>query len=1025
MAFAFSTTPTVGVGTISIARNGTTVTGVGTNFQSPSLVGQIILVNGFNSRVTAVASATSMTINRVPSFEIVGETFSFVAGTVNINQSGADTDPSGVSALLGVNTYRVGIQAVYDLGVLRLALTGAAATFSYDANRHCIVWSNQVVETELTIGSGRTLTITGARTDGTYTAPFYPRALAFPRSLPSDSSFIPARRSIVNNGTLNLSGIWVDGNQVSEINSVANITEVKWSSTDQQSNYRMNSGSITVNGMDLHNVALTLIQSAAALNGMRFYNSGYTPVSLPSVAPSNPRIYTDWNFLGALPLMNNFSGNANYVEFRNFGNWDGFRLATNAAVNMAARFVKNVSVNVLDTLGAGITGAIVYRLDTNNGSRVTYTADEHFIQTTVSGAATGRILALIGRLPVGAANNSTQYTAFMDCRNAANDQSGNDLLRYVSYEHLLSSRAINTKGIGLLNIEQTLFDDTNVTLDRTTAIAKLASSFTVDTVTKIVTVTANSSFDDLYDALKVYKATANALNLATPTLDSLILTPNGSTLEAFTGWSLVVNTGVTLSSGNKFKKVKFDTITLNGTALIIGTYEDSTGTFSRLVVNGLSNGMVVKLLTGSTILSTTTATGSSINIGYFIPTGSTAISATLYVEKATGQANGYNLYTNTLTLGDTGATTTAIMSIDTFYGRSAGQADRANVSVTWNGTTGAPTITLSGDADAKSVYDVVLESHATIANITYNRPTTTDGFTYQYVNAIFAGTGRMTGTKQFFTTGGVSIGYDLILNYLNTLNFIPNSWVKVIKSSDNSVIYPYTQISSGKLELNMGTGIDYKVFVKADGYKPLVEEINSGTGQALTLDQRPQAFYNTTTNISTLIPLLDVTNTSGVLSIVSVGEMSATSLQVCAIIDYLQKDEDYADVALYAETGDIWEIESQYQNTPDPTYIKITRLPTLTNAQYTIWDTYFTTASLSYPDTNITPIQGSTGLWVISNRSAIGEVTIKNEQAVSISQNASEYVWSKILENGKTANKNVSQSNNFDAITSIEVQKTN
>jgi hypothetical protein len=90
MAFAFSTTPTVGVGTISIARNGTTVTGVGTNFQSPSLVGQIILVNGFNSRVTAVASATSMTINRVPSFEIVGETFSFVAGTVNINQSGVD-----------------------------------------------------------------------------------------------------------------------------------------------------------------------------------------------------------------------------------------------------------------------------------------------------------------------------------------------------------------------------------------------------------------------------------------------------------------------------------------------------------------------------------------------------------------------------------------------------------------------------------------------------------------------------------------------------------------------------------------------------------------------------------------------------------------------------------------------------------------------------------------------------------------------------------------------------------------------
>ena len=59
MAFALSTTAGVGVGTISIARNGTTVTGVGTNFTSPSLVNQIILVNGFNSRVTAVTSANS------------------------------------------------------------------------------------------------------------------------------------------------------------------------------------------------------------------------------------------------------------------------------------------------------------------------------------------------------------------------------------------------------------------------------------------------------------------------------------------------------------------------------------------------------------------------------------------------------------------------------------------------------------------------------------------------------------------------------------------------------------------------------------------------------------------------------------------------------------------------------------------------------------------------------------------------------------------------------------------------------
>jgi hypothetical protein len=563
---------------------------VGTNFTSPSLVNQIILVNGFNSRVTAVASATSMTIVSAPTYDITGETFSFVTAATVINQTGADTDPSGLSALLGVRTSRVGIQAVYELGCIRLSLTGAAAVFSYDANLHCIVWNNQIVQPELTIGSGRTLTITGARTDGTYTAPFYPRALAFPRTIPVNSTFLPALRPLINNGTLNFSGVWIDANQVQEIGGTANFTDIKWSATNQAANCRMNSGNINVNGMDLHNMPLTLISQAGSLNGMRFYNSGYTPVSLPARAPNNPRIYTDWNFQGSLPLMNNFSGNANYVEFVNFGDWAGFRLATNAAVNMAARFAKAVSVSVLDSASAPITGAIVYRLDTNNGSRTHYAADEHFIQTTAAGAASGKILALVGRLPAGAANNSTQYTAFMDCRNAANDQSGNDVIRYVSYEHLLANRAINTKGTETLTVEQTLFDDPNITLDKAGAIAKLASSFTVDTVGKVVTVTANSTFDDVYDALKAHKATADAVNLATPTLDSLIVSTNGERLNGFTGWTLSVNNGVVLNEGTKFKSVAFTTVNLNTSGQITGLYSASGVSNKILEINGVTNG---------------------------------------------------------------------------------------------------------------------------------------------------------------------------------------------------------------------------------------------------------------------------------------------------------------------------------------------------------------------------------------------------------------------------------------------------
>jgi hypothetical protein len=55
-----------------------------------------------------------MTINRAPSYEITGEAFSFVTAATNINQTGADTDPSDLSALIGVNTAPDGLRIGRD-----------------------------------------------------------------------------------------------------------------------------------------------------------------------------------------------------------------------------------------------------------------------------------------------------------------------------------------------------------------------------------------------------------------------------------------------------------------------------------------------------------------------------------------------------------------------------------------------------------------------------------------------------------------------------------------------------------------------------------------------------------------------------------------------------------------------------------------------------------------------------------------------------------------------------------------------
>jgi hypothetical protein len=127
--------------------------------------------------------------------------------------------------------------------------------------------------------------------------------------------------------------------------------------------------------------------------------------------------------------------------------------------------------------------------------------------------------------------------------------------------------------------------DENVTLTQAAAVAKLASSFTVNPATKTVTVTADSTYDDLYDALKAHKCTATQANLETPAIDQQVVSHVNGGLIAATDWNLVVNTGVTLSEGTKAKKVTFTTITESGT--VTGLYETTVGPSTRLNITNL------------------------------------------------------------------------------------------------------------------------------------------------------------------------------------------------------------------------------------------------------------------------------------------------------------------------------------------------------------------------------------------------------------------------------------------------------
>jgi hypothetical protein len=165
--------------------------------------------------------------------------------------------------------------------------------------------------------------------------------------------------------------------------------------------------------------------------------------------------------------------------------------------------------------------------------------------------------------------------------------------------------------------------DTGVTLTETNALA-LASKITINSGTSTITITGNATYDELYDYVVAWGC-ASAANAVVPSLSQYLLTWSGSSLTAPTGWTLVVNTGVTLTSGTKFTFLSVPTITLSGTGRITGIYGTSAGVSTVLELRGVKAGaayVIANNATKATILYGTNSTGTSQNYTAYFPPGS-------------------------------------------------------------------------------------------------------------------------------------------------------------------------------------------------------------------------------------------------------------------------------------------------------------------------------------------------------------------------------------------------------------------
>jgi hypothetical protein len=154
------------------------------------------------------------------------------------------------------------------------------------------------------------------------------------------------------------------------------------------------------------------------------------------------------------------------------------------------------------------------------------------------------------------------------------------------YSYLPSQPAVSMRGVNKNLVNWTLFEDDNVTLSRTAALALIGTKFTVDATTNTITVIANANLDELYDATKAFKYDGTEQNFETPTPSALIVSAAGTNLTVFKDWNVEVASGVTFSRGDSFRELSLTgTGVLTSAGSVTFPFRDADGL--RVTVSGL------------------------------------------------------------------------------------------------------------------------------------------------------------------------------------------------------------------------------------------------------------------------------------------------------------------------------------------------------------------------------------------------------------------------------------------------------
>lgn len=526
----------------------------------------------------------------------------FVLSGSIITQSGTDANPSGLGAIAGVTTQSYGtgsrIRTIYTIPAGRqLAITG---TLTHDTDQYLILFPDNAVNT----GALTKVLITGVYNYG-IKANGQPSSLSG-ISIPTDPGtwWAPAivasgtnGNAILVNGSgarFNMQGGQMDGaltigygngaggtisagTVVVRDDGITNGTN--WltrilTPAIAFNNYTMIGGSLSI-GANTGGQTFSISRPGAGGVAYWLQTQSATPTRIKDytvgaaydvgIAPYSDGVVT------CVPTISQNSAAGTAVNLRGGEPAPGGDIA-NAGYHA---FLRTISTSI--TTESGLANGFIYVRDTNNGQRknlnsIDDTPDKVYIGTITSGALSdwskigggGLVYANnyeiisgivnVVRNPTNTRGISNQGIWRKDLRGLS-DVEGEDRFNFYIWSYANQYKVINQSlaGAGTLVLTDKVFVDSSVTLSSTAALAKLASSFTVNTSTNTITITANSTLDDVYDAMKAFKCQAVQANLEYPTIDTQPVNASGNTIT--TAMNIVVNSGVSLSVGTKFNNI--------------------------------------------------------------------------------------------------------------------------------------------------------------------------------------------------------------------------------------------------------------------------------------------------------------------------------------------------------------------------------------------------------------------------------------------------------------------------------------